>query len=128
MCRYDPVAYRQPEPKSERLGRIEWLEHPPLHLGRNANALVGHRDADEISRMPRCPDDQQTGGNWLIAHRLTPIGDEIEDDLPKLHPVSLNGRNAVVELLHNGNVSQQKVTSTQLQGGGNQLVNIEWLC
>src|SRR6266404_2326480 len=75
---HDVVADREAEarPLAGRLGRKEWLEQLVLDLGRNASAVVPHRDLDRISEISRR--HLQSGLELRVISLLTALGGGVE--------------------------------------------------
>src|SRR5581483_455934 len=99
----DPVAEREPEARSGRLGGEERREEAGLVLLGDAGAAVLDRDGQEVAPAVHAPDveagldprrDDELPG---AAHRLDRVLHQVQEDLDESRPVAADGRQARVE-------------------------------
>ena len=100
-----PQHCRESQTPSRELRREERLEDPRLSLFVHAAAgvrdleayietlgkLRGPRKAVEKDPVALDRSDLDLDLPWLITDRLRRVGDELQDDLPKLHAVCVEG-------------------------------------
>ena len=102
------AAYRQTEPEALLLRGKKRIENALQVRGWNATTPVVDGHARAASAPLRCAQHEVTLRRSTVNHSAASVHDQVQENLLKLHPIAVNGRQVKRKLaLYSHSVAQQ---------------------
>ena len=120
----DPPADRQPQPRplALLLGGEERVHDPGQVLGRDAHPGVRELDPHGGPAVVQRAGAGAQRQGAALRHGVAGVGEQVQEHLPQLLPVGVDGRHVRGELLHDGDLPLAQVVLDQFDRLGQFLV------